>query len=151
MNQIVKVKGGSSSPYLVTSGVVQGSRMGPIFFAVFIDDLTKVVNHSHLELFADDCRIIKIIKEPSDCVALQRDIDRVFHWIKFHRLKFNGDNCNKITFKKRSFTIDLCFIISNIIGAIDFPDFESYFMKRKKNYDLRSTIERLLRKKYPYY
>ena len=33
----------------------------------------------------------------------------------------------------------MCFIINNFTGAIDFPDFDLLFVKRKEKYNLRST------------
>ena len=51
--QAVVVDGHSSSPCPVTSGVPQGSVVGPILFLIYINDLPNAVK-SNVRLFADD-------------------------------------------------------------------------------------------------
>ena len=47
---------GTSSPEMdVTSGVSQGSILGPILFLLYVNDLPDVVVNSKVASFADDC------------------------------------------------------------------------------------------------
>ena len=41
----------------MSSGIPQGSVLGPILFVSFINDLPEEVKHSFCKLFADDCKI----------------------------------------------------------------------------------------------
>ena len=63
----------------VTSGVPQGSVVGPLLFVIFINDMPDVVNHI-LKLFADDSKLIGIIKDLNDQILLQNDIDALVKW-----------------------------------------------------------------------
>ena len=63
----------------VTSGVPQGSVLGPLLFAIFINDMPKVVKHI-LKLFADDSKLIGIIKNRNDFEVLQEDLDSLSDW-----------------------------------------------------------------------
>jgi len=50
------LNGESSSWTSVTSGVPQGSVLGPLLFSLFVNDLPSIVS-SPLVLFADDAKI----------------------------------------------------------------------------------------------
>jgi hypothetical protein len=64
--QKVVLPGGSSSWMNVTSGVPQGSILGPILFLLYVNDLPDCVN-STAKLFADDTKLYREIIDPDDC------------------------------------------------------------------------------------
>ena len=56
--QQVAVGGSLSGPLPVSSGVPQGSILGPILFILFIDDICdEITEGTELELYADDTKI----------------------------------------------------------------------------------------------
>ena len=73
----------------VTSGVSQGSVLGPLLFVLYINDLPTNMHHS-MKLYADDSKIIGVIKSPEDTIDLQRDIDRAVEWSNQWLMKFNN-------------------------------------------------------------
>jgi retron-type reverse transcriptase len=78
--QTVVIDGKTSSTVPVTSGVPQGTVMGPVLFLVYINDLSDYLTHSHLSLFADDSIIYMQIKSQHDCDKLQQDLDAAARW-----------------------------------------------------------------------
>ena len=54
--QQVVVEGVESSWLNVSSGVSQGSILGPMLFLLFINDMPKVVSSRKLSLFGDDAK-----------------------------------------------------------------------------------------------
>ena len=91
--QRVVFKGAVSSWVSVTSGVPQGSVLGPIFFVLFVNDLNDVVN-SPLYQFADDHTIVRPILSRLDHIALQRDVHNIFRWTLKNKLPLNLSKCS---------------------------------------------------------
>ena len=60
----------------VTSGVPQGSVLAPIMFQIYINDMQEGLN-SYINLFADDAKLLRVIKSQADCIELQRNIDKI--------------------------------------------------------------------------
>ena len=83
----------SSNWSRVTSGVPQGSVLAPIMFQVYINDIHEGVT-SYMNLFADDAKLLKIVNSKEDCLALQRDIDKIWEWSKKWKLEFNAKKCH---------------------------------------------------------
>ncbi len=94
-NQQVVVGSAISSPLSVTSGVPQGSVLGPLLFLVYIDSITKVnlSRESKLVLFADDMSLSKPIVYPSDLSDLQSDVDSIHSWATLNYLTFKARKC----------------------------------------------------------
>jgi hypothetical protein len=93
--QRVLVGGESSTEARVTSGVPQGSVLGPALFLVFINDLPDDVTSS-VRLFADDTIVYRNIKSTKDCEALQKDLDTLERWENEWQMEFHPDKCNVI-------------------------------------------------------
>ena len=87
------VKGKKSEWRNVTSGVPQGSVLGPIMFLIYVNDMTAGLR-SYMNMFADDAKIMRRVKNMEDCDKLQEDIDRIFEWSKDWQMEFNINKCH---------------------------------------------------------
>jgi hypothetical protein len=63
----------------IESGVPQGSVLGPILFMIFINDLLQRIKNEG-KLFADDTKLLGIIKSEMDNIGLQEDLDILKEW-----------------------------------------------------------------------
>ena len=91
--QSVLVDGQTSSESDVTSGVPQGSVLGPLLFLVYINDLPACVTSSTTRLFADDSVMYRRIKSPDDSAKLQDDLNNAQVWEKDWLMSFNASKC----------------------------------------------------------
>ena len=100
--QRVIVEGKASTFKEVTSGVPQGTVLGPILFLIFINDMPTGIK-SKVRLFADDCLIYTTIKSPEDQIKLQSDLSQLSNWAAKWQMEFNVDKCHTmhITNKKQ--------------------------------------------------
>ena len=90
--QQVVVSGEHSSPCLVTSGVPQGSVLGPVLFLLYVNDITENIQ-SQMRLFADDCLIYRTVTSTQDHIILQDDLNALTTWANIWQMEFNVSKC----------------------------------------------------------
>ena len=93
--QRVLINGMKSKWQNVTSGVPQGSVLGPLLFLVYINDIDIGIT-SRIAKFADDTKIGRNVKDLEGIKQLQKDLDRISAWGKTWMMDFNLDKCKKM-------------------------------------------------------
>ena len=99
--QRVVLNGSKSAWSPVTSGIPQGSVLGPTLFLIFINDLPDVVR-AIIQMFADDSKIFIEISTPDDAEVLQTDLRSMESWTEIWQLKFNETKCKVIHMGKQN-------------------------------------------------
>ena len=106
-SQEVVVNDSRSKSAPVTSGIPQGSVLGPLLFVVYINDLPDVVDKdTFIYLFADDTKAFRLIRGHEDRVQLQKDINKMVEWSNTWLLKFHPEKCKMMHIGKYEITGD---------------------------------------------
>ena len=99
-SQRVVLDGSTSEWVPVTSGVPQGSILGPLLFLLFINDMPDRTEHLIFSLFADDATCFRILNNIEDCEQLQRDLNSLYEWSQVWKLNFNVLKCKVLSFTR---------------------------------------------------
>ena len=91
-SQYVKINNAKSPEMSVTSGVPQGSVLGPMLFIYYINDLPEVCT-VETKIYADDTKAFTSINDDLDRLRLQETIDKMYEWTETWQLHFNNAKC----------------------------------------------------------
>ena len=91
--QRVSINGTTSESAPVTSGVPQGSVLGPVLFLIYISGVTSLVQN-FISLFADDSKLFSKILDDASIDTLQQDIQALSEWSEKMLMKFNVNKCH---------------------------------------------------------
>ena len=83
----------SSSVTAVTSGVPQGTVLGPTLFLIYINDIIDNIHYSKIRLFTDVIILYKQVSSENDANHLQSNLQSLQHWEEKWLLKFNISKC----------------------------------------------------------
>jgi hypothetical protein len=99
---VVRLSKCYSKSFRASSGVPQGSHLGPLLFTLFINDLSWTLNSEvGISMFADDLKIFKTITGPADVASLQGCLDTLSEYCSKYHLKLNVEKCFQISFSRR--------------------------------------------------
>lgn len=100
-SQYVFFNSTASSTADVTSGVPQGSVLGPLLFLLFINDISGNIT-SQIRLYADDCVIYQKITSAEDHEKLNNSFSNFCTWCQTWQMNVNFQKTVCMTFSTRS-------------------------------------------------
>ena len=102
-SQSVVLNGQTSDLLPVTSGVPQGSVLGPLLFLLYVNDINNVAlsKDSKLILYADDVLLYRQIHSEQDYAALQQDVNSLGVWSLLNHLSFNPVKCKFMVLSRK--------------------------------------------------
>jgi len=97
--QRVRLGGQLSEEVRVTSGVMQGSVLGPLLFLAYVNGICRNME-STIRLFAHDCVICRKIINNAGIENFQKNLDRLGDWVVENAMKINPSKSKAIRFTR---------------------------------------------------
>ena len=99
--QCVVVDGQKSTLLDIKAGVPQGSRLGPLLFIIFINDIAQDIE-SEILIFADDTTLLSAGTDPAETSAiLNRDLAKISAWADKWKVTFNPKKSKDMIFSNK--------------------------------------------------
>ena len=111
--QTVVINGINSDEVPVSSGVPQGSVLGPILFLAYINDLPEQVK-SRVRFFADDTAMYLAISSTTEGQVLQTDLACLEQWEKMLDMQFNPFKCQVLHITRKVKPLNTKYILHNV-------------------------------------
>ena len=99
--QLVTVLGATSRDLPFTSGVPQGSKLGPAIFLLYVNNLPYSILNSKVAMFAHDTKVYKVVMSVDDGAAPQQELDDLSSWSAAYGLAFNDKKCKLQTITRK--------------------------------------------------
>ena len=113
--QRVVIDGATSQWAPVTSGVPQGSLLGPLLFVIFIKDLPDVaVGDVFRRLYADDTKVYRNINTFDDCMSMQKTLTNMDTWTRDNNIRFNASKCKALTINRKKSPLNFIYKLDNV-------------------------------------
>ena len=130
--QYTVINGATSTIENIRCGVPQGSVLGPLFFAIYINDLYKSVGRDFIRLFADDTvstmHVIQVMQ--TKLMRLLLNIDRLTPTDTLHQIV----NILKVS---DIYQVNILSFVNDIVSGRCPNVFQDYFELKRNTYDLR--------------
>jgi hypothetical protein len=86
----------------IEAGVPQGSVLGPLLFLIFINDITYVIRHCKIRLFADDtCLYIEVDDPNIQAQELNQDLASLDRWAKKWHVDFSPPKTEELIVSRK--------------------------------------------------
>ena len=113
--QQTTVGGATSRPLAVTSGVPQGSILGPLLFLFYENHLSDSISNSNIATFADDTKIFRTINNISDALSLQEDLTTFEENSSKVNLILNTQKCKVLRITRKHQKIEYPYKLHDVV------------------------------------
>ena len=103
----------------VSSGVQQGSVLGPVRFFIYMNDLPKCVS-CRIRMYEDDTKRSSTVSCLADVDALQQNIDKLMSWSCDWQLCFKVSKCKVMHIGRKN--IERTYKLASVEGILDLSE-----------------------------
>ena len=102
--QFVEFDGVQSTYLPVTTGVPQGSILGPLLFIIYINDLSNATNMFRILMYADDTTLsttLNTTEDTNNITNINNALKEIDLWLKLNKLSLNIDKSQYMIFHSK--------------------------------------------------
>lgn len=134
--QQVVFRGATSTNITVTSGVPQGSVVGPKLFLLYINDLPGVVS-CKVSLFADDTLVYDHVDTVAEASVFQKNIDALSKWSEQWGMNFNINKTQLLVFNRKVPDLHKSYtLLDSKINEVDYATYLGVILQNNLKFDL---------------
>lgn len=136
-HQYVEYNKCKSSTKIMSTGVPQGSILGPLLFLIYINDLPLVSNVFEMLMYADDTTLFCNITNNSNEAQINRALENITEWLASNKLSLNTKKTKFMVFHTHQRKVDypILKINNNIIERVTRFNFLGLILNSNLNWN----------------
>jgi exonuclease III len=105
--QYVECSGYTSNMMNITTGVPQGSILGPLLFLIYLNDFSKASEHFTMINFADDTALVSNLRTNANLTSqeTETELNKISDWLKVNKLSINVKKTKAMIFHSSRKTV----------------------------------------------
>ena len=96
--QYVDYNGTKSKLLNITTGVPQGSILGPLLFIIYINDIAHSSNKFDFIIYADDTTLCSTLNRNTNIDAINTELNNITEWLLINKLSLNVNKTKAMVF-----------------------------------------------------
>ena len=148
--QYVEDNGHKSAHLPISTGVPQGSVLGPLLFLIYINNLPLVSNVFKMLMYADDTTLYCNIDQNVDEDTINNELAKIWEWLIANKLSLNPKKIKYMVFhtNQRNVTYPNLVINNTIIERVSHFNFLGIMLSYNMTWDAHiSTSQRKFQKR----